>query len=201
LEYTAKSELFHGLNFQSPKSVEFIDYWNALPKVDLIPSRRDFDPCDQGPVLSSYVIHELESPEMIRVRLAGTGIRDQYGFETTGRNYLEFVEDWRRESASRSIFLVCEHPCGILASLRSETKSGMVMRNESVGLPMRDNTGEPSLIYYQSNMIDLESFREPSEDEILNIDVVDEFYFNLGAGIPSFNQIEYLEENRLRRED
>jgi hypothetical protein len=201
LEYTAKSELFRHLTFQSPKSVEFVDYWDSLPKIDLIPSRRDFDPCDQGPVLSSYVIHELETPEMIRIRLAGTGIRDQYGFETTGRNYLDFVEDWRRETASRSIFLICKHPCGLLASLRSETRSGMVMKNESVGLPMRDNDGKPSLIYYQSNMIDLEAFREPSEDEILKLDIVDEFYIDLGSGIPSFNQVEFIEETGLRREE
>ena len=81
-----------------------------------------------------------------------------------------FVKVW-------SLFLICEHPCGLLASLRSETKSGRVMANESVGLPMRDNSGAANLIYYQSNMIDVEEFREPGEDEILKIDVVDETYF------------------------
>jgi hypothetical protein len=199
MAYTAKSELFRGLEFQSRKSVEFVDYWDALPKSGFIPSRRDFDPCKQGPVLSSYVIHELVSPEVIRVRLAGTDIREQYGFEITGRNYLDFVDDWRRETASRSIFLICDHPCGLRASLRSETRSGRIMSNESVGLPMRDNNGAATLVYYQSNLIDVEGYREPSEDEILNIDVVNEVYFDLGAGIPSFNQIEYLKRSGLRR--
>ena len=197
--YTAKSELLRDLEFQSRKSVEFVDYWNTLPKRGSIPSRRDFDPCEQGPVLSSYVIHELESPEMIRVRLAGTDIREQYGFETTGRNYLDFVEDWRRETASRSIFLICEHPCGLLASLRCETRSGRIITSESVGLPMLANDGAASLVYYQSNLIDVEGYREPSEDEILKIDVVSETYFDIGGGIPSFNQIEYLASSGLRR--
>ena len=144
------------------------------------------------------MIHELISPEFIRVRLAGTNIREQYGFETTGHNYLDFVDEWRRETASRSLFLICEHPCGLLASLRSETRSGRIMANESIGLPMRDNSGAAKLIYYQSNLIGVEEFREPSEDEILKIDVVDETYFDIGAGIPSFNQIEYLERTGMR---
>ncbi len=196
--HTPKSAAFAGLKFHSRKSVEFVDYWGSLPKQDGIPSRRDFDPCKQGPVLSSYVIHELISPEFIRVRLAGTNIRDQYGFETTGHNYLDFVDEWRRETASKSLFLICEHPCGLLASIRSVTRSGRVLANESVGLPMRDNSGAATLIYYQSNMIDVEEFREPSEDEILRIDVVDETYFDIGAGIPAFNQIEYLKSAGLR---
>lgn len=198
MTHTAKSGAFAALKFRSRKSVEFLDYWDTLPKLDGIPSRRDFDPCEQGPVLSSYVINELISPEFIRVRLAGTNIREQYGFETTGHNYLDFVDEWRRETASRSLFLICEHPCGLLASLRSETRSGRIMANESIGLPMRDNSGAAKLIYYQSNLIDVEEFREPSEDEILKIDVVDETYFDIGAGIPSFNQIEYLERTGMR---
>lgn len=197
--HKAKSPAFDELAFKTHKSVEFLDYWDSLPKIDGIPSRRDFDPCEQGPVLSSYVIHDLIAPDFIRVRLAGTDIREQYGFETTGQNYLDFVDDWRREIASRSIFLICEHPCGLLASLRSETKSGRVMENESIGLPMRDNSGAARLVYYQSNMIDIEAFREPSEDEILKIDVVSERYFDIGEGVPAFNQIDYLEETGLRR--
>jgi hypothetical protein len=170
--FRSNAEIARGLSFESAKSAAFVDYWFSLPKQGLIPSRRDFDPCEQGPVLSSYVIHQLVSPELIRVHLAGTGVREQYGFETTGRNYLEFVDEWRRKVASRSLFLICEHPCGLLASLRSETRSGRIIKNESVGLPMRDNNGDASLIYYQSNLIDVEGFREPSEDEILKIDVI-----------------------------
>ena len=160
--YKAQAESLQALSFECPKSVAFVNYWCSLAKQDLIPPRRGFDPCAQGPVLSSYVIHQLMSPEVIRVRLAGTQIRDQYGFETTGRNYLDFIEDWRKESASRSIFLICEQPCGLLASLRSVTKSGKIMRNESVGLPMRDESGAATLIYYQANQIDVEGYREPS---------------------------------------
>jgi hypothetical protein len=198
LVFRADAEIVHGLSFESAKSVAFVDYWFSLPKQDFIPSRRDFDPCEQGPVLSSYVIHHLVSPEMIQVHLAGTAVREQYGFEATGRNYLDFVDEWRREVASRSLFLICEHPCGLLASLRSETKSGRIIKNESVGLPMRDNNGHASLIYYQSNLIDVEGYREPSEDEILKIDVMNEVYFDVGAGIPTFNQIEHLAETGLR---
>ena len=64
-------------------------------------------------------------------------------------------------------------------SLRLETKTAKIIRDEYVASLMRHNGGDASLIYYQSNIIDGD--REPSEDEILKIDVVNEVKFDVGG--------------------
>ncbi|MDA9975649.1 hypothetical protein N9F34_02340 [Alphaproteobacteria bacterium] len=38
----------------------------------------------------------LVTHELIRVHLVGTSVREQYSFETTGRNYLDFDDECRR---------------------------------------------------------------------------------------------------------
>jgi hypothetical protein len=69
-------------------------------------------------------------------------------------------------------------------------------------LPIRDSNGDVSLIYYQSNMIDVEGNREPSEDEILKIDVMNEVYFRGGYAILQSDRIpgrDRLESHEFRR--
>lgn len=182
-------EFLSGLDIRDSRSVMFANYWFGLPRQGLVPARRDFDPCTQGPILSTYVIHELISPDFIRVHLAGTGVREQYGTEITGTNYLDFVEGWRKENASRSLFVICEQPCGILAHLRARTATGKEVINESIGLPMRDNSGAVRLIYYQSNTVFEEGYRDPEEDMLMTLEIEDETHFDIGAGLPDFQRL------------
>ncbi|MDF1734336.1 MAG: PAS domain-containing protein [Minwuia sp.] len=177
------------LDIRDSRSRAFAHYWSGLPRQGLVPARGDFDPCTQGPILSTYIIHELVSPDFIRVHLAGTGVREQYGAEITGTNYLDFVEGWRRENASRSLFVMCEQPCGILAHLRARTATGKQILNESIGLPMRDRTGAIRLIYYQSNTIHEDGYRDPEEDMLLTLEIEDEVHFDIGAGLPDFQRL------------
>lgn len=183
------ADILSTLDIRDRRSLAFAKYWFSLPRQGLVPTRQDFDPCTQGPILSTYVIHELISPDFIRVHLAGTGVREQYGTEITGTNYLDFVEDWRKENASRSLFVMCEQPCGILAHLRARTSAGKQILNESIGLPMRDNSGAVRLIYYQSNTIHEEGYRDPEADMLMTLEIENEVHFDIGAGLPDFRRL------------
>lgn len=186
MSFRSDSPPFRGLEFEHVQSPAFADYWNSLPKRDLIPSRADFDPCLQGPILSTYIIHELVSPEMVRIRLAGTKMREGFGMDPTGRNYLDFVEPARRAKASRAIFLVCEQPCGMLVKLKSKTQTGRMYMNETFALPMRDNEGRARLVYYQSNSAPLDGYRDATEDQLVVLDIAKRIFIDIGAGIPEF---------------
>lgn len=179
--------LFRNVEFRSKRSRAFAEYWATLPKRDLIPSRADFDPGEQGPILSTYVIHELVSPEEIIVRLAGTAVGEGYGFETTGHNYLDLVAEERRPSASRAIHLICEHPCGMVVRLATETKTGLVRISEVLALPMRDADGAARLVYYQANPEPVANNSAADEDELVNIDVGGRLFIDIGAGVPDFS--------------
>jgi hypothetical protein len=177
---------FSHLKFDHEQAATFADYWHSLPKHDLIPSRLDFDPCVQGPILTTYIIHELISPDFIKIRLAGSKLRDGFGVEATGRNYLDFVDPSRRAKASRAIYLVCEHPCGMLVRLTSKTQTGLTYMNETFALPMRDNEGRPRLVYYQSNSAPLAEYRDSSADKLSRLELANRVFIDIGAGVPEF---------------
>ena len=177
---------FQHLDFEHERSLRFAEYWHGLPKQDLIPSKRDFDPCTQGPALATYVIHELVSPEMIRIRLAGTRLRQGFVFVRTGRNYLDFVEEKRRASASRAIFLVGEHPAGMLVRLAIRTQNGTLLLNETLALPMRDNDGVARLVYYQANDQPGSPLRDPQADPLVEFTVRNRVFIDIGNGLPAF---------------
>ena len=185
MTFPAASPAFRHLEFEHRESAAFADYWHSLPKQDLIPSRLDFDPCTQGPILSSYIIHELVAPDFIRLRLVGTKHLPGFGADVTGRNYLDFVEPARRAKASRAIHLVCEQPCGMLVTLQSKTQEGRLYLNETFALPMRDNDGQARLVYYQSNSAPLAEYRPPS-DKLAVLDIHKRIFIDIGAGMPDF---------------
>jgi hypothetical protein len=182
----SSSPPFAHLTFEHEQAATFADYWHSLPKHDLVPSRLDFDPCTQGPILTSYIIHELISPNFIKIRLVGTKHRECFGADVTGRNYLDFVGPERRPKAARAIHLVCSHPCGILARLTTTTETGRVNQNESFALPMRDNDGRARLVYYQSNSTPLPEYRDPEADRIRKFSAARRTFIDIGAGVPTF---------------
>lgn len=186
MSFRAKSPVFAGLDFEHASAASFADYWESLPKQDLVPSRHDFDPGRQGAILSTFIIHELVSPEVVRIRLVGTRHRDGFGADVTGRNYLDFVEPQRRAKAARAIRLVCEHPCGMLVRLVTTSETGRFNHNESLALPMRDDDGRARLVYYQSNWTPLAEYRDSSTDKLAIIGVARRRFIDLGAGVPDF---------------
>lgn len=177
--------LFADLEVEHEATAIFADYWASLPRPDLVPARADFDPVAVPAILPTFVIHELHAPSDIRIRLAGTEIREHYGVEITGLNYLDFVAPERQATASRAIFLVCEQPCGMLVRLSSRTAAGSVMVNESLALPMRDDDGRIRLVYYQSNSRPMLN-RDPGEDPLLRHELVGRHFLDIGAGVPDY---------------
>ncbi|MCR9268340.1 MAG: PAS domain-containing protein [Alphaproteobacteria bacterium] len=167
-------------------SVAFARYWLSLPARELIPSRADFDPGRIRGLLANLVIHELISPEHLKLRLVGTAVVDDYGQEITGRNYLDFVEEGRRPKASRAIFLICEQPAGMLVKLRSTAASGKVLTRESIAFPMRDDDGRARLVYFCSNpAVERETFFD-DRDALKVMKVLDRRFIDIGAGVPDF---------------
>ncbi|WPZ36893.1 PAS domain-containing protein [Thalassobaculum sp. OXR-137] len=176
-----------GLENATALSVAFARHWLSLPTVDLIPSRRDFEPERIPGLLANLVIHELISPEHLKLRLVGTAVVDDYGREITGQNYLDFVEPARRQKASRAIFLICEQPAGMLVHLRSVAENGTVLTRESVAFPMRDDNGVARLVYYCSNPATERKTFFDDRHELRVMNVLDRRYIDIGAGLPDFS--------------
>ncbi len=178
--------LLQGLEVVDESTCLFAEYWASLPKVDLIPPREAFRPEEVPRLLPNIVIHELVSPEIVRLRLVGSAVVDDYGQDITGRNYLDFVERERRPKASRSLFLTCAHPAGMLALLRSVSRAGRVMLRESIALPFRGDAGVPNLAYAYSSSARERAYSSLDLDELQVMSVARRDYFDIGAGVPDF---------------
>ena len=176
-----------GLDVGEQRSRRFAEYWLALPKVDLIPARASFRPEELPRILPHMVIHELISAELIRLRLVGSSVTEDYGQEITGRNYLDFVEPARRPKASRAIHLICEQPAGMVVQLRSVTRTGRAMTRESIAFPMRGDDGAANLVYFCSSPARERDHADPESDELQVTNVMRRSYVDIGAGVPDFH--------------
>lgn len=183
---TREHQVMEAMEDTTPLSIAFARYWLSLPATDLIPCRQDFAPERIPELLANLVIHELISPDHIRIRLVGTAVVDDYGQEVTGRNYLDFVQPERREKASRAIFHICEQPAGMLVHLRSVSENGTQLTRQSVAFPMRDDSGTARLVYFCSSPAAERAtfFDERISLKVMN--VLDRRYIDIGAGVPEF---------------
>ena len=91
------SEAFPDIRFENESARIFANYWASLPKIDLVPARNSFEPEDFSPLLLTFKTHAMRGPGQIDVRLSGTALTDRYGFDMTGKNYLDAVHKKRPE--------------------------------------------------------------------------------------------------------
>src|SRR3546814_14857181 len=131
------AEALRGIAETEERSRQFAEYWDGLPKVDLIPRRSSFRPEHLPRILPHIVIPELVSPAFIRLRLAGSAVVADYGQEITGRNSLASVEAPRRPTASPPTHALRRNPAALLAPLPARTRHGPMTIRESVAPPER----------------------------------------------------------------
>jgi hypothetical protein len=182
-----KAELLESLGSESAIFRDFAEYWRSLPSHELIPFRRDFRPEALERIVPSIVIHDLVSPDMVRLRLVGTEVVKDHRREITGKNYLELVEPDRRALVFAALKMICEHPCGIVTGLDATTQRGRALVRRTFGLPMRNDDGFANLIYFCSLP---SKEREPFEDysdPISLISVSGRRFLDIGAGVPDFD--------------
>src|SRR3546814_6848475 len=80
------------------------EYWLGLPKPrgSLLPLKSALDPTAIPRLLSRVVLHDLRHPGRSILRLVGTGMAEQYGFDPTGRDYLDLVAPDRKSTRLNS---------------------------------------------------------------------------------------------------
>ena len=135
-----------------PRGRAFGAYWMCLPKRDFLPDRDQIDLAQLKEILPSFVILQYESPSMVRFRLAGTDEVKRYGFEVTGRNYLDFVPDERKAEALQTFETMLRHPCGSRNLIETVTSSGRIVINEAIGYPMRGSDGRADQLMFKATI-------------------------------------------------
>jgi hypothetical protein len=153
----------------------------------LMPKRSAVELGDIKGLLGRIILFEIISEDDIRIRVAGSQLRDHINFEATGRNVAEVtppdqwpLRRWRlNEMATR--------PCGgTMINRETYTYNGDAVSFETVTLPVEpEGSGKPRLL--MSNVAVLGAIYEPpAQDRPQMIFMPDQFRFlDLGASIPA----------------
>ncbi len=176
------------MEFRSERCRAFSEYWWSLNREvpDGIPTRSMIDPSRIKPLLPYLLLHDLAEPGRSMIRLVGTAITQRIGFDPTGRDYLELVNESRRQSAYRQLITIAEHPCGMRNINQVRYKSGKHTTSEAVGFPLRHaRDGTPMLLFVDDPIEPPEYDLDPRAQEVDVFKLAEREYIDVGFGVPN----------------
>lgn len=172
----------------TPEGMDFVAYWHSLREGRDLPERENIDPGAIKHLLPYIVIHDLVSPDLIRLRLIGTAVAEDYEEDITGWNYLDMVEPARREAASRALFVLHDTPVGMSVTLRSTTRSGSSWTRQTIDLPISDIRNNRKLVFSCSLRAKPGMSAVPDNPELQVQQITSREFFDIGAGIPCYSE-------------
>ena len=174
---------------RDPVNCRFIEAWLGWRgERRLVPRRAEIDIADIKTLLGRVILFELLGPDDIRVKVAGSQLRDHADFEATGRNLAELTLPEQWPLRRYRLMTMAQRPCGGVTILHGRPGS----RNEgttfeTVALPLApDHSAKPPLLI--SNVAVIAGSGSPvgelkPQPPILLLP--EDFRFvDLGAGVP-----------------
>jgi hypothetical protein len=169
-----------------PASRKLLAAWLRLPRPDVVPARASFDPCDIPDILPVICLIERTGPSEWRLRLAGTEIERRWGRQLGGLTYAEALSSQAVDVTHCEFDAICRQPCGSWSLRHLELRSGRRLQTETLRLPLRDKSGEVTLIVSCNGELSPEVAREPDQPREI-ITVCEQQFLDIGAGIPDFS--------------
>jgi hypothetical protein len=158
------------------------EYWSSLPKNGLLPPRSAVDPAALKGILPQIAITEWNAPSELKYRLAGTGVVARFGFDPTGRNFLDLVDPDEKPKIMDRLELIVNTPCGA-RSVRLETyQRGFQQLVEHAVFPL-DGNGKSLLITATGSLAQPNELIEPGPLSRIEQPRSNEF-IDIGAGVP-----------------
>jgi len=121
-----------------PQQAELFDYWHSLSDSGDLPRRADFSPRDIPHLLPNICLLDMSpGPEVFRVRLAGTALREIYGREITSETLLSDGWEASRDYWRRSIEMVIREDRPAAGMLRAPSSDKDHLVQFWLRLPMQ----------------------------------------------------------------
>jgi hypothetical protein len=161
----------------------FFDFWQALPKTNLLPQLADL--LDRmRPEIAPYLsIVDLRGPENAPVRFFGTQLVDQAAFDPTGMTVGELYSDELRPLVHRLLWTAVTHPVGYLSHRKIVGRHGFVNVHPSCGLPIEIPTsGVRGVVNYSHTVTTTD--REIDDKAYLVQEMKLDRWLDIGAGVP-----------------
>ena len=168
-----------------PASQKLLAAWLRLPRTDVVPSRRDFEPGEIASILPVISVIERVAADEWRLRLVGTEIERRWGRDLAGLSYAEMLSPQAVEVTHCEFDAICRQPCGSWSLRRLDLRSGRKLQTETLRLPMRARDGEVRLILSCNGELSPEIMYDIDEPREI-VKVYEQEFFDIGAGVPSF---------------
>lgn len=124
------------------------DVWRDIRGDAPVPLRSRLVPEKLVRVLPHLQLIEVRSHMLAPCRLAGTALRDLFGFDHTGHNFIEMCPIPMRPTRSYRLWTLANQPCGALYRSEIPFKSGTKGTIAGITLPLRpdDPEGFPLIV-------------------------------------------------------
>ena len=150
----------------------------------MMPRYQDLDPASIKKILAYVGVIDVHAKDVAIFRIAGSGLRDIFGFDPTGKNAIDLVPQAHRLRRAYRLFLPATRPCGYLGRSKFVYSSGLGDVFESIGLPLE--TPDPAsrnLVVFTLESLLGRRWQRQSGSAIDNPEN-DLHFFDIGAGIP-----------------
>lgn len=173
--------------FETRTCRSMYEYWSSLPRPagSLIPLKSALDPAAIPTLLPRVLIHDLRQPGKAILRLVGTGLVEQYGFDPTGHDYARYVEPERWPSALSELVKAASHPCGMRVLTRHVHADGKVHDNEAIGLPLDAEDGSGRFLLFADEITKAPKSMNARRFPVERLIVRQRDYIDIGGGIPA----------------
>jgi hypothetical protein len=129
-----------------PEERQLFDYWRSKCAGRAMPARRDIRPADLSRLLPCIsLIDVLQGAERLRVRLAGTQLREIYGRDVTG-SYVEDVDLGGRAAYWATSYQRLRQGLPAQGILPMYQPSGDFMTRFWLRLPLSEDGGRVNMI-------------------------------------------------------
>lgn len=164
-----------------------IDHWLSLPRNGLVPARTALDPAAIRDILQFFMLWELNHGHDAKWRIVGSGIREWFGTELTGKNVVEIHTEAARPRAIAAGLAMGAQPCGAWGLMALRSPQGYAFLVEVMCLPLCDAEGNVTLFANTMERLnDRRFFDAMAAAGARMVNFVEHRFIDIGAGLPVF---------------
>jgi len=170
---------------QGKGSPRLIGAWMTWRGQRVLPRKADMELKDVAEFLPWISLMEVVNADLVRMRVAGTALRQIYGADITGRNIKDITAPGDWPERSRRYRSVVTQPCGTFYHRRDTLPDGRIVSYEGIALPVdADATGQVrQMINIYSPLQEQYTLETQRGDRVLPMPT--SFHFvDIGAGVP-----------------
>lgn len=152
-----------------------------------VPPKSAFDPTEVPSCLPYMAILDFKDPQAPVFRLSGTKFCEMMGMDTTGRLYLDFVPESRKQIALKAYGRCLDTPCGMLTNIISVDTRGREFFCEVLNLPFSYKSDEHRPRYLAATCIPIRDAGWGVEEIRFAhyTEVTKRVYMDVGFGCPA----------------